>query len=323
MRVFLFVGRKPRQHYPGAFYYFIARGNDRQPIFLTSSDRRAFEGFIGDGVERFGHRNHAYCWMTNHVHMVVEVAEVPLSHVAHNLLFRYARWFHRKYGRTGHLFERRYRASLITTDAALLPVIRYIHLNPVRAAIVDRPEAYVWSSYSAYLDSGAHGPSWLTRDLVLSLFGETPVGARSALRAFTERKPGVGEEQGDRPVTPDSGEQDGPRDVRFEGVRQASVEHLAAANLTLDQVLQAVGSACSLPRSALCADTQRRAIVRARSLAGWIVNRTPHLTFEQLGFAVGRDASTLSRSVRSITRRRADPELQGLLAEIERTLGLD
>ncbi len=174
------MGRIPRQHYGGAFYHFIARGNDRQPIFLPESDRRAFERFLSDGVERFGQRNHAYCWMTNHLHMAVEVANVPLSHVAHNLLFRYARWFHRKYGRSGHLFERRYRAFLIRTEAALQSLVRYIHLNPVWAAIVDGPSAYPWSSYSAYSDLGSPGPSWLTRNFVLSLFGKTPVGARAA-----------------------------------------------------------------------------------------------------------------------------------------------
>jgi len=75
------------------------------------------------------------------------------------------------YGRSGHLCERRYRAFLIRTEAALQSLVRHIHLNPVRAAIVDRPGAHPWSSYSAYSDSGPPGPSWLTRSFVLSLFG--------------------------------------------------------------------------------------------------------------------------------------------------------
>jgi REP element-mobilizing transposase RayT len=317
------VGRKPRQHYGGALYHFIARGNNRQPIFLAESDRRAFERFLSDGVERFGHRHHAYCWMTNHVHMAVEVANVPLSHIAHNLLFRYARWFHRKHGRSGHLFERRYRASLISTDAALQSLVRYIHLNPVRAGIVDRPSAYPWSSYSAYSELDSPGPSWLTRNFVLSLFGETPVGARAALRAFTELEVGDGVEDWAQPVTPDSEPELGSYEVLAANRQQAFTEQVASSSITLEKILCAVSSACSLARSELSADVQRRAVVRARSLAGCIVYKAPHLTLEQLGAAVGRDASTLSRAADNIARRLAtDPELQDLLTRIESSLSL-
>ncbi len=244
------MGRKPRQHFGGAFYHFIARGNNRQPIFLAESDRRAFEWFLSDGVERFGHRNHAYCWMTSHVHMAIEVANVPLSHVAHNLLFRYARWFHRKYGRSGHLFERRYRAFLIRTDAAHQSLVRYIHLNPVRAAIVDSPSAYPWSSYSAYSDLGSPGPSWLTRNFVLSLFGETPVSARAALRAFTELEVGDGVEDRAQPVTPGSESELG------------SYEDLAA-NAQHVNAEQATSSSITSRR--FCARSVRRAPLRAQS----------------------------------------------------------
>ena len=100
------MGRKPRQHYTGAIHHFIARGSDRQSIFLDAKDRSALERFLMDGVQRFGYRIHASCWMINHMYMAVQVSDVPLSKVAHNLLFRYARWFNRRHGRTGHLFER-------------------------------------------------------------------------------------------------------------------------------------------------------------------------------------------------------------------------
>jgi REP element-mobilizing transposase RayT len=317
------VGRKPRQHYGGAFYHFIARGNDRQPIFLTESDRRAFEGFLSDGVERFGHRIHAYCWMTNHVHMAVEVTTVPLSHIAHNLLFRYARWFLRKYGRSGHLFERRYRAVLIGTDAALQSLVRYIHLNPLRAALVDRPGSYPCSSYSAYSNLGSRGPSWLTRDFVLSLFGETRVGAWAALRAFTELEVGDSAEDMALPVTPDSEPELGSYEVLAANGQHVLAEQAVSSSLTLEKILCAVSSACSLARSELSANVQQRAVVRARSLAGYIVNQAPHLTLEQLGAAIGRDASTLSRAAKQISRRLAtDAELRDLLAKIESSLSL-
>lgn len=321
LRVFWSVGRKPRQHYRGAFYHFMARGNDRQSIFLAASDRLAFERFLGDGVARFGHRTHAYCWMTNHVHLAVEVAEVPLSTIAHNLLFRYARWFNSKYGRSGHLFDRRFQALSIETEVALQSLVRYIHLNPVRAALSDRARAYPWSSYSAYLDPESQRPSWLTRDFVLSLFGENPADARTALRAFTELEANADVEDGVEQASPNRGPESGLYEAQSQIGHRASEEHPVSSSLTLEQILSAVSSACFVTRSELGADVQQRVVVRARSLAAWIVSRAPHLTLEQLGAAVGRDASTLSRAAKNIPRRLAtDSRLQNLLAEINRTL---
>ena len=311
------MGRKPRQHHSGAFYHFIARGNNRQPIFLSAPDRRVFEGYLGDGAERFGNRCHAYCWMSNHVHMAVEIADVPLSRIAHNLLFRYARWFHRKYGRTGHLFERRYRAFLIETDAELQSVVRYIHLNPVRAQIVNDPQAYPWSSYSAYLEPGSGSPSWLVRSFTLSLFSEDLSEARDGLREFTEAEETDGK-IGERPPAPESRPGTSQGDSLATNGPGDRKRHPAPSGVTLDQILVAVSAACSLDPSELRANTQTRAIVRARSVASFLVHQSPDLTLEDLSVATGRDASTHSRGAANIAGRLAhDPELRALLEKIE------
>jgi len=312
------VGRRPRQHYRGAFYHFIARGNNRQPIFLSAHDRRAFERYLSDGVERFGNRCHAYCWMINHVHMAVEVADVPLSHIAHNLLFRYARWFHQQYGRTGHLFERRYRAYLVETNDALQSLVRYIHLNPVRAQIADGPRTYPWSSYSAYLDPGSRSPSWLTRSFALSLFAEDPSDARAKFRTFTETQNEECTNSGEQPPTLETGPKIALEDTLATSGQSTPRQYRVLSKVTLDQVLHSVGSACSLEPSELRADVQKRTIVKARSLASFLVRKNPDLTLEELGAAVGRDASSLSRAATNIARRLAhDPELRILLEQIE------
>ena len=314
------MGRKPRQHYRGAFYHFIARGNNRQPIFSNAHDRQAFERYLSEGVERFGNRCHAYCWMTNHVHMVVEVADVPLSHIAHNLLFRYARWFHRKYGRSGHLFERRYRAFLVENDDVLRSLVRYIHLNPVRAEIVESPRTYSWSSYSAYVDPGSRSPSWLTRSFVLSLFAEDASGARAEFRAFTETLNGGCTKGGSPPPTVGTEPEIALGDaLAVSGEEQgAPRQRPVLSAVTLDQILHSVSSACSLQPSELLADVQKRTIVNARSLASFLVRKHPVLTLEELGAAVARDASTLSRAANNIGRRLAhDPDLRTLLEQIE------
>ena len=258
--------------------------------------------------------------MTNHVHMALQVADVPLSYIAHNLLFRYARWFHRKYGRSGHLFERRYRAFLVETDGALLSLIRYIHLNPVRAQLVDDPGTYPWSSYVAYLDPDPNARSWLTLSLVLSALADNEAEARMQLREYTE----LDDEQsegcdGRSPFGGRTNIEQGSRCVRKER-NTAAADHTTSAP-ELDEILRAVSSACQLESSKLRADVQARVIVRARSLASFVVRRMPGRTLEELGAAVGRDASTLSRSARNLEQRLAgDSVLRAILKRVEENL---
>lgn len=100
------VPRKPRLHVPGGFYHVIARGNDRQDIFLDDDDRLRWEQLLREGLDRHGHRIHAYCWMTNHVHVAIQAGKKPLARFMGSLLSRYAKEFNRKTGRSGHVFER-------------------------------------------------------------------------------------------------------------------------------------------------------------------------------------------------------------------------
>ena len=138
-------------HYPGALYHAILRGNSGQTIFFDDNDRTRFYLLIQEGVERFGHRIHAFCLMTNHVHLAIQIADNSLSRILQNLSFRYTRWVNWRQGKTGHLFQGRYKAVLIDADTYLQELTRYIHLNPVRAGMVRETYKYPWSSYRAYL----------------------------------------------------------------------------------------------------------------------------------------------------------------------------
>ena len=99
------MARKPRVHFPGALYHVILQGNDGQTIFFDDKDRTRFYFLLQEGVERFGHRIHAFCLMGNHVHIAIQVSEVSLSRILQNLSFRYTRWVNRRQGRSGHLFQ--------------------------------------------------------------------------------------------------------------------------------------------------------------------------------------------------------------------------
>ena len=162
------MARKPRIHLDGALYHVMLRGNGGQSIFLVDDDRDAFEALVAEGVSRFGHRIHAFCWMGNHVHLAIQVADTPLSKIMQNIAFRYTRFINRRAQRIGHLFQGRFKALLVDADSYLLELVRYIHLNPVRAKLVADPADYRWSGHLAYL--GKTHKEWLTTDWVLSQF---------------------------------------------------------------------------------------------------------------------------------------------------------
>lgn len=178
--------RRPRLHLPGGFYHVILRGNGRQAIFIDSEDRDQWENIVQEALVRHRHRLHAYCWMTNHVHMAIQVNVEPLAGFMRLIASRYARFFNRKILRPGHLFERRYRAILVQEDKYLKELLRYIHLNPVRARMVGDPASYEWSSHNAYLRLTS--TAWLHVEYLAAMFGTGRRSARAAYSAFMAEK---------------------------------------------------------------------------------------------------------------------------------------
>jgi putative transposase len=177
------MSRKPRLHVPGGFFHVILRGNARQNIFSTVRDRDIWEALVGDALARYGHRIHAYCWMTNHIHIAIQSGAEPLARFMAYLASNYARRFNLRVKRSGHLFERRYRAILVNEDEYLRELVRYIHMNPVRAKMVAHCSDYAWSSHNAYMCG--QQPEWLTSDVVLGMFGASEASARKIYAAFT------------------------------------------------------------------------------------------------------------------------------------------
>ncbi|HSW34467.1 MAG TPA: transposase [Steroidobacteraceae bacterium] len=170
--------RPPRLHVPGGVYHVILRGNHRQAIFTEPSDRQMLDALVAETLERFDARAHAYCWMTNHMHLALQVADAPLGPIVRRIAGVYARRIQQRLPTTGHLFERRYRSVLVDADTHLLRLVRYIHLNPLRAGLVADPADYPWSGHRAYL--GLTSIPWLTTDFTLRLLGTNRNSARRA-----------------------------------------------------------------------------------------------------------------------------------------------
>ena len=170
--------RPPRLHVPGGVYHVILRGNHREPIFDQPADRDVLDALVAETLSRYGARAHAYCWMSNHVHLALQVADAPLGPIVRRIAGVYARRIQQRLPTTGHLFERRYRSVLVDADTHLLRLVRYIHLNPLRAGLVADPADYPWSGHRAYL--GLASIPWLTTDFTLRLLGTNRNSARRA-----------------------------------------------------------------------------------------------------------------------------------------------
>ena len=163
------MARPLRIEYPGAYYHVMSRGNAGENIFPGRKDKERLLEYLAKAVDQYTIVIHTYCLMSNHYHLLMETPQANLSSAMQWLNVSYAVSYNRRHGRNGHLFGGRFKALLIDAEAYLTHLSRYIHLNPVRAKMVRRPEDYPWSSYPALVDQ-VRKPDWLETRELLSYF---------------------------------------------------------------------------------------------------------------------------------------------------------
>jgi putative transposase len=168
------MSRSLRIEFPGAIHHVTSRGDRREAIFVDDEDRRALLAVVEQAIDRFDADILAYCLMGNHYHFVLHTRQANLSRLMRHLNGAYTQDFNRRHGKVGHLFQGRFKAMLVDRDAYLLAVCRYVELDPVRAAMVDAPGAWPWSSYLGHVGR-VEIPAWLdTAGLHGYLLGCTP-----------------------------------------------------------------------------------------------------------------------------------------------------
>lgn len=288
--------RQPRIHYPGALYHVMLRGNAGGDVFDDEQDISRFFLLLQECIERFGCRVYSYCLMNNHIHLVVQVGEVPLSRVMQNLAFRYTRWMNWRNQRTGHLFQGRYKAILVDEDSYLMQLVAYLHLNPVRAGITSDPQSYRWSSHRAYL--GLECIPWLSSDAVLSRLSRKMSAARKLFADFVQ------------------GEEDKGHCAEFHGTGSKD-SRIFGEDEFLDTILRRTGQVPVLRPGLLATvkcvadhfgyeidelrtQSQNRQLSRVRALAAWAVTEFSSSSLTELGVLLSRDVSTLSSARRRL-----------------------
>lgn len=177
------MARLPRIDLPEVPQHVIQRGNNRTACFFATDDYAFYLDCLRLAAQKARCAVHAYVLMTNHVHLLV-TGEVTgsISVLMQSLGRRYVRYINRCYGRTGTLWEGRFKSSLIESERYFLTCSRYIELNPVRAAMVREPADYPWSSYTAHADG--QGEPWLIDHACYVALGRDATARQTAYRAL-------------------------------------------------------------------------------------------------------------------------------------------
>ncbi|MBA4371925.1 MAG: hypothetical protein C0402_03580 [Thermodesulfovibrio sp.] len=186
--------RQARLDIPGALHHIMVRGINKAAIFDDDQDKALFLERLGNNVTEGNCSIYAWVLMSNHVHILFKSGREGISSVMRKLLTWYAQYYNRRHHRSGHLFENRYKSILCDEDAYLLALVRYIHLNPLRAGLVKTIEAldsYQWSGHRAIIGKAKH--TWMDTDYVLARFGSPLRQALHGYRKFMSEE--VGEDQ--------------------------------------------------------------------------------------------------------------------------------
>ena len=290
------MARKPRLHVPGGFYHVILRGNGGENIFYAKGDRTKFLLLLQEATERFSCRLHAFCLMSNHLHLIIQVSDTPLSKILQNISFRYTRYINKRKNRIGHLFQGRYKALLVDADTYLLELVRYIHNNPVRAGMVSNPDDYQWSSHRVYLDR--EKMPFLTTDFVLRQFSAQRAASQKGYHDFVQK----GLKEGHR-----SDFYQGETDSRILGddiftdavLNRRSVQK----KIKFEKIVSYICDQYKVNEQDLQYMSRRRDYSEIRGIIGWLAVQLKAGPLVEVASYFNRDLSTLSRVVRNLEKK--------------------
>jgi len=332
--------RRARIDAPGALHHIIIRGIERKPVFKDEQDYQNFLQRLGVVLSETSTPCYAWALLTNHIHLLLKTGLSPIATVMRRLLTGYAQQFNRRHNRHGHLFQNRYKSILCEEDAYLLELVRYIHLNPLRAGHVETLKqlaTYDKTGHPVLL--GKIKREWQDSDYVLGLFGKTIGAARDSYIAFVRE----GARQGRRPDLVGGGllrsiggwsalqtkRSQGNRvmgDERILGnskfvervIEKANEEYDKKTEIKLrgpdlPELIESVAKVFSIDEDILRSASKRRGVSRARSILCYIAVNRLMLSGVEVAEELNLSPSTVSKSA---IKGQAD----SLVSEIEEQL---
>ena len=311
------MARPVRIEYPGAVYHVVCRGNNRQAIFRDDHDRKRYLEKLSLYCEDKDVELLCYCLLTNHVHLVLETPQGNLSKMMQAFQTSYTVYFNKRHGRSGHVFEQRYKAFLVDRDNYLLEVSRYVHLNAVAARAAERPAQYRWSSYASYLKG--KGIPGLKYQTILDYFAG---GKKRQIEQYREFVEGglAGEENLEEPAVRKQafiGDEDFEEAAR----KKASKLSVIQRSYPLKRVAGAVCRVTGVSENDVKHSGRSEEVQRARELLCYVSRRHGAVSLTELrGFLGVKELSTPSHALRRAERRLTED--RGFRRQLQRVLDL-
>jgi REP element-mobilizing transposase RayT len=289
------MARPVRIEYPGAIYHVVTRGNNRQRIFKDDTDRKTYLEKLLTYCEKKDVKLLCYCLLSNHVHLLLQTLQGNLSKLMQAFQTSYTGYYNRRHNSTGHVFEQRYKAFLVDRDNYLLQVSRYIHLNPVGASLVGRPQDHRWSSYWEYVGGGKEG--LVEKEVVLEQFG-----GRDRVRRYREYVEGVikrGEEWSKLPVVRQAFV--GDESFAEQMLKQRRSKMRTKGHYSLREVIGAVCRVMKIEKEELARTLRQERVQRAREVFMYMSRQYSDVNLKEIAEHLRvRDISTVSHGVRRV-----------------------
>ncbi len=295
--------RTLRLDFPGARHHVMNRGARRSPIFHTDEDCALFLAAVADLPERYDVRVHGWALMPNHYHLMLETPRGNLSDAMRHVGATHARSLNRREGWDGPVFRARFRNRLVETDDYWAWLLLYLHMNPVRAHLIQHPGEGHWTSHAAYAGD-APTPPWLTTEPLLAYFG-----GRSGYQAALDEAR-VGRRTAPAGFDPEA---------LWKPVRTApSTPPAPLAKPDVDAELARVAQACGVTVPDLEVARRGRGDNRARWVAAWWLAVRQHVPQVEVGRRLGAAPEQVCRWARAAPRRRVeDPQVRGWMDALD------
>jgi len=288
------MARPLRIEFPGALYHVLGRGNQKRDVFRDDEDRHVYLKRIQDYKEEIGFSLYAYVLMPNHVHLLIETDQIPLSKIMQRINLTYTRYFNRKYEKVGHVFQGRYKALLCDRDEYLLALVRYIHLNPVRAHLVEGLRQFRWSSHHEYLNARSEITD---AEAILKMFSPDLPTARKMYEQFVDEA--IGKEEIEAPYKPLRQQILGDERFLSEVEKRLSKSEKPFRKASLAEILRAVEELTGVNEEDIVARKREGRILFARGLVVAVWREMGHRLVDLQPW-LNRDLSVLSRLPRMV-----------------------
>ena len=283
--------RKIRTHQPRSFNHVMLRGNYRQTIFHNDTEREKFLAILAECTRKYDFKVHLYCLMTNHIHLLIEINEIPLHKIMLSLTSPYVRYVNGIYQKSGHLFQGRYKRKLVEDESYLLELCYYIHRNPLAANMVNNLDKYQWSSHVTYIGK-AHN-NWLTTSYILDLLKKHIDSHDNPYQKFMFNR----DEKDIKPqfLTLD---EDGNVEITDSLVSSKSKERYQDFSLlTLDEIINTICTESGTERTVLSEPVYSRDVCHIRSLITYFAHYHAGYTLKDIAIFVWQLPDSVSRTM--------------------------